>query len=68
MGPSGTGTTMKLALNLPMAIFWAGLSEAMAMGRQFGLSIEQMLDIYLDKWIDFIIAQLHVIGRLQFFN
>lgn len=49
MGPSGAGTTMKLALNMPMAIFWAGLSEAMAMGQQFGLNVEQMLDIYLDS-------------------
>jgi 3-hydroxyisobutyrate dehydrogenase-like beta-hydroxyacid dehydrogenase len=49
MGPSGAVTTMKLALNMPMAIFWAGLSEAMAMGQQFGLRVEQMLDIYLDS-------------------
>jgi 3-hydroxyisobutyrate dehydrogenase-like beta-hydroxyacid dehydrogenase len=49
MGPSGSGTTMKLALNMPMAIFWAGLSEAMAMGRQFGLDTAQMLDVYLDS-------------------
>ena len=49
MGPSGAGTTMKLALNMTLAIFWAGLAEAMAMGQQFGLSVEQMLDIYLDS-------------------
>ena len=40
---------MKLALNMPMAIFWAGLAEAMAMGAQFGLDTEQMLDVYLDS-------------------
>jgi 3-hydroxyisobutyrate dehydrogenase len=49
MGPSGSGTTMKLALNMPMAIFWAGLAEAMAMGHQFGLDRAQMLDLYLDS-------------------
>jgi 3-hydroxyisobutyrate dehydrogenase len=49
LGPSGSGTTMKLALNLPMAIFWAGLAEAMAMGSQFGLDTAQMLDVYLDS-------------------
>jgi 3-hydroxyisobutyrate dehydrogenase-like beta-hydroxyacid dehydrogenase len=49
MGPSGAGTTMKLVLNMPMAIFWAGLGEAMAMGRQFGLDMAQMLDVYLDS-------------------
>jgi 3-hydroxyisobutyrate dehydrogenase len=49
MGPSGSGATMKLALNMPMAIFWAGLAEAMAIGRQFGLDMAQMLDVYLDS-------------------
>ena len=49
LGPSGSGTTMKLALNMPMAIFWAGLAEAMAMGAQFGLDRAQMLDVYLDS-------------------
>ena len=49
MGPSGAGTTMKLALNMPMAIFEAGLAEAMAIGHQFGLGVAQMLDIYLDS-------------------
>jgi 3-hydroxyisobutyrate dehydrogenase len=49
MGPSGAGTTMKLALNMTTAIFWGGLAESLAMGQQFGLSVEQMLDIYLDS-------------------
>lgn len=49
VGPNGAGTTMKLALNLPMAIFWAGLAEAVTMGTQFGLDTAQMLDIYLDS-------------------
>jgi 3-hydroxyisobutyrate dehydrogenase len=49
MGPSGSGTTMKLVLNMPMAIFWSSLAEAMAMGAQFGLDRAQMLDVYLDS-------------------
>jgi 3-hydroxyisobutyrate dehydrogenase-like beta-hydroxyacid dehydrogenase len=49
MGPSGAGTTMKLVLNMPMAIFWAGLAEAMAMGQRNGLDTAHMLDIYLDS-------------------
>ena len=49
MGGNGAGTTMKLALNLPMAIFWAGLAEAMAMGERHGLDREQMLSVYLDS-------------------
>lgn len=49
MGAVGAGTTMKIALNMPMAIFWAGLAEAMAIGERFGLDRAQMLDIYLDS-------------------
>lgn len=49
MGGTGRGTIMKLSLNMGMAIFWAGLAESLAMGSQAGLSIEQMLDIYLDS-------------------
>jgi 3-hydroxyisobutyrate dehydrogenase-like beta-hydroxyacid dehydrogenase len=49
LGPSGAGTTMKLVLNMGLAVFWTGMSEAMAMGRQSGLSLEQMLDVYLDS-------------------
>ncbi|GAB4118917.1 MAG: NAD(P)-dependent oxidoreductase [Roseiflexaceae bacterium] len=48
-GPNGSGTTMKLVLNLPMAIFWAGLSEAMVLGERYGLDRAQMLDVYLDS-------------------
>ncbi|KAB8141828.1 NAD(P)-dependent oxidoreductase [Chloroflexia bacterium SDU3-3] len=51
LGPAGSGTTMKLALNLPMAIYWAGLAEAMAMGQQLGLDRAQMLDVYLDSTV-----------------
>jgi 3-hydroxyisobutyrate dehydrogenase len=49
LGPTGSGTTMKLVLNMPMAIFWASLAEAMAMGAQYGLDRAQMLDLYLDS-------------------
>lgn len=30
MGPVGTGSAMKLAVNLPLALYWASLAEAMA--------------------------------------
>ena len=49
VGPSGAGTTMKLVLNLPRAIVWAGLAEAMAMGRQYGIEDETMLHLVLDS-------------------
>lgn len=49
VGPNGSGTTMKLALNLPMAIYWQGLAEALALGSRFGLDLEQMLDLIIDS-------------------
>lgn len=49
VGPNGSGTTMKLALNLPMAIYWQGLAESLAMGVRFGLDLEQMLDLIIDS-------------------
>jgi 3-hydroxyisobutyrate dehydrogenase-like beta-hydroxyacid dehydrogenase len=41
--------TMKLVQTMPMGIFFAGLSEALAMGTQLGLDRRAMLDIFLDS-------------------
>lgn len=49
MGPVGSGITMKLALNLPMAVYWQALAEAAAMGVRFGLDLETMLDLISDS-------------------
>jgi 3-hydroxyisobutyrate dehydrogenase-like beta-hydroxyacid dehydrogenase len=49
VGPSGSGTAMKLALNLPMAIYWQGLAEALALGSQHGLDLATMLDLIADS-------------------
>jgi 3-hydroxyisobutyrate dehydrogenase-like beta-hydroxyacid dehydrogenase len=40
---------MKLVLNMTMACFWGALAESLAVGQQFGLNIETMLDVYLDS-------------------
>jgi 3-hydroxyisobutyrate dehydrogenase len=49
LGGPGAGTTMKLVLNMPMAVFWAALAEALAIGTQHGLALDQMLDVFLDS-------------------
>ncbi len=49
LGPTGSGTTMKLVLNLPMAIYWQGLAEALALGSQFGLELASMLELIVDS-------------------
>jgi 3-hydroxyisobutyrate dehydrogenase-like beta-hydroxyacid dehydrogenase len=49
LGPSGSGTMMKLALNMPMAVYWQALAEALAMGTEAGLDLAQMLDVISDS-------------------
>lgn len=49
VGPAGSGTTMKLVLNMPMAVYWQGLSEALAMGVQSGLDLGTMLELIADS-------------------
>lgn len=48
-GPSGSGTTMKLVLMAPMAVYFAGLAEGLAIGGHFGLDRATMLDVILDS-------------------
>src|SRR4051812_4870452 len=49
LGPTGSGATMKLVLMTSMAVYFAGLAEALAMGAQLGLDLEGMLDVILDS-------------------
>jgi 3-hydroxyisobutyrate dehydrogenase-like beta-hydroxyacid dehydrogenase len=49
LGPTGSGTVMKLVLNLPMAVWWQGLAEALALGSRSGLAVATMLDLIADS-------------------
>jgi 3-hydroxyisobutyrate dehydrogenase-like beta-hydroxyacid dehydrogenase len=49
LGPTGAGATMKLVLMAPMAVYFAGLAEGLAMGGQLGLDRAAMLDVILDS-------------------
>jgi 3-hydroxyisobutyrate dehydrogenase len=49
LGPTGSGTTMKLVLMAPMAIYFAGLAEGLAIGGKLGLDRAAMLDVILDS-------------------
>jgi 3-hydroxyisobutyrate dehydrogenase-like beta-hydroxyacid dehydrogenase len=48
-GPVGSGALLKLVINLPLAVYWAALGEATAMGSQGGLSLPMMLDALKDS-------------------
>ena len=43
-GPVGQGSLLKLVVNLPLAVYWGSLAEALAIGTSGGLDLELMLD------------------------
>jgi 3-hydroxyisobutyrate dehydrogenase len=48
MGPHGSALAMKLAVNLGMATYLQSLAEATALGMSHGLTLETMLEIFLE--------------------
>lgn len=49
LGPVGTGAAMKLAINLPLMVYWAALGEALGLVLQKGIDPAQALDILADS-------------------
>jgi 3-hydroxyisobutyrate dehydrogenase len=47
-GPVGAGATMKLAINLPLMVYWQALGEALALSRPLGLDPDRMMDLFAD--------------------
>jgi 3-hydroxyisobutyrate dehydrogenase len=48
VGDVGAGASVKLAINLPLLVYWQALGEALALATPSGLSPEKMLDILSD--------------------
>jgi 3-hydroxyisobutyrate dehydrogenase len=48
VGPVGAGARMKLAINLPLLVYWQALGEALSLIRNLNLSPEKMMDILAD--------------------
>jgi 3-hydroxyisobutyrate dehydrogenase len=48
VGELGSGASMKLAINLPLLVYWQALGEALALAERSGLSPEKMIDILSD--------------------
>lgn len=48
VGPPGAGACLKLAINLPLLVYWQSLGEALALCRPLGLSPERLIDIMAD--------------------
>lgn len=49
LGPAGTGARMKLAVNLPLAIYWQTLGEALTLVRDAGISPETAVSLIADS-------------------
>jgi len=48
-GPVGAGATMKLAVNLPLMVYWQALGEALALCRPLGIDPARLIDLMADS-------------------
>ena len=48
-GKTGSGSFLKLVVNLPLAIYWQAIAESLLLGRSADLSDEMMLDAIADS-------------------
>jgi 3-hydroxyisobutyrate dehydrogenase len=48
VGALGAGATMKLAVNLPLLVYWQALGESLAISRPLNLPAERLIDILSD--------------------
>jgi 3-hydroxyisobutyrate dehydrogenase-like beta-hydroxyacid dehydrogenase len=49
MGPSGAGSTMKLVVNLGLAVYLETLAEGLALGMRGGLALAPMLEVIAES-------------------
>jgi len=48
-GPTGTGAAMKLAINLPLMVYWSALGEAIEIALEHNVDPSQALDVLSDS-------------------
>jgi 3-hydroxyisobutyrate dehydrogenase len=48
VGPLGAGATLKLAVNLPLLVYWQALGEALTICKPLNLPPERLIDILAD--------------------
>ena len=49
VGPHGAGETMKLAVNLPLMVYWQTLGEALSLVQPLGLDPQRVIEILADS-------------------
>src|SRR6266849_4970938 len=48
VGPVGAGASMKLAINLPLMVFWQAFGEALSLCEPLGIDPARLMDIFAD--------------------
>ena len=48
MGPAGAGARMKLAINLPLLVYWQAFGEALSLVQPLGVDAQRLMDIFAD--------------------
>lgn len=49
VGPVGAGASAKLAINLPLTVYWQALGEAWALCRHLGLDEDWLVELFADS-------------------
>lgn len=49
VGPVGSGASLKLAINLPLLVYWQALGEALSLCQPLGLDPARVVDIFSDS-------------------
>ena len=68
LGEIGKGASMKLAINLPLMVYWQALGEAMSIATNSGIKFDQALDIMIDSSGAAKVAHLKVKTIIQAMN
>ena len=48
VGPIGAGSTVKLAINLPLLVYWQALGESLTICKPLNLAADRLIDILSD--------------------
>jgi 3-hydroxyisobutyrate dehydrogenase len=49
LGPIGAGASGKLAINLPLMVFWQSFGEALALVQHLGVDANRLVDLFADS-------------------